>query len=267
VPGPEPSTPFIVEAQDRLWRDQGEAHLALRKFRFWEVKVFDASTGAELTSKSGKVIATVIGLKDEIYLDDLADKTRRGMLGQVQRGFSPGGRPYGYHSDPITDPTRTDVYSRPLIIGSRRVIDPDQAEVVRGIYEKYASGWSSKRIAAWLNEQRIPPPRVGQRGWTYSTISGQRKLSNGILRNPIYAGWQVWNRVQKMRDPETGKRVWRRRPPEEWVHVKAYVRTSMLFGLQCRLVVPTLIRSASRNGCHGPSSTQTKSIRSLSVTL
>lgn len=155
---------IIVEAQDRLWRDQGEAHLALRRFGFWEVKVFDASTGAELTSKTGKVIATVVGLKDEIYLDDLADKTRRGMLGQVRRGFSPGGRPYGYRSDPITDPTRTDVYGRPLIIGSKRVIDPDQAEVVRRIYRMSASGWSAKRIAAWLNEQRIPPPRLGQLG-------------------------------------------------------------------------------------------------------
>lgn len=54
-------------------------------------------------------------------------------------------------------------------------------------------------------------------GWVPSTIRGQKKLAFGILRNPIYVGRPMWNRAQKMRDPDTGRRVWRLRPPDQWV--------------------------------------------------
>lgn len=65
------------------------------------------------------------------------------------------------------------------------------------------------------------PPRWRQgrstKGWTPSTINGQPKLAFGILNNPIYIGRLTWNRAQKVRDPETGKRVWRLRPADDWI--------------------------------------------------
>lgn len=39
--------------------------------------------------------------------------------------------------------------------------------------------------------------------------------------SPIHAGRVVWNRSQKHRDPDTGKRVMRMRPKEEWVYAEA----------------------------------------------
>jgi DNA invertase Pin-like site-specific DNA recombinase len=41
---------ILVEAQDRLWRDQGEMHNALKRLRFWGVKVFSVAAGADLTA-------------------------------------------------------------------------------------------------------------------------------------------------------------------------------------------------------------------------
>lgn len=50
-----------------------------------------------------------------------------------------------------------------------------------------------------------------------STINGNAKRANGILQNSLYAGRQVWNRVRMIKDPDSGRRVSRPNPPEEWV--------------------------------------------------
>src|SRR6516225_1702858 len=56
---------------------------------------------------------------------------------------------------------------------------------------------------------------------------GHRRLSPdprrgrlGILNNPAYVGRVVWNRSQKVRDPDTGKRLMRPRPESEWPWVE-----------------------------------------------
>ena len=69
---------IVVEAQDRLWRDQAEMHAAIARLRYLGIKVFSVATGSDLTDYGGRVVATVLGLKDEIFLEDLRAKTHRG---------------------------------------------------------------------------------------------------------------------------------------------------------------------------------------------
>ena len=38
-----------------------------------------------------------------------------------------------------------------------------------------------------------------------------------ILNNELYVGRMVWNRLRYVRDPDTGKRVSRLNPADEWV--------------------------------------------------
>ncbi|HEV2357092.1 MAG TPA: recombinase family protein [bacterium] len=154
-----------------------------------------------------------MGWKDEAFLEDLRDKTRRGMAGQVRRGLSAGGRAYGYRSEPM--------YSdQHQIVGYKRVVDSQEAAVVRRIFELYDSGYSPKTIVHMLNEERVAPPRPsrGRRlmGWTWTTINGSPRKAIGILNNPLYVGKLAWNRSQKVRDPDTGKRMMRLRPEGEW---------------------------------------------------
>ena len=54
-----------------------------------------------------------------------------------------------------------------------------------------------------------------------ATITGSTVRALGILNNPMYVGRVVWNRSRKVRDPETGKRTMRVRPPDEWVWTDA----------------------------------------------
>jgi len=58
-------------------------------------------------------------------------------------------------------------------------IVPEEAELVRRIYDAYLAGMGRSAIARWLNQEGIAAPRGGN--WGESTISG-------VLRNEKYTG-------------------------------------------------------------------------------
>ena len=209
---------IIAEDTDRLWRDQAEMHTALKLLRHWGVRVFIASTGTDLTSDEGGIIASVTGQQAEAFLTNLKKKIRRGMEGRIRAGYSCGGRPYGYKSVPNYDDTRRDSYGKALVIGYKKVIDEAEAAIVRRIFEMYVDGMSPKQIAYRFNEEGIPAPNGG--GWTWQSIGGSRAKASGTLHNPIYVGRLVWGRTQKVRDPRTGKRVVKARHMDDWQETK-----------------------------------------------
>ena len=45
---------------------------------------------------------------NDLFLDDLAQKTHRGLAGQALKGNNCGGRNYGYKHVPIEHPTERD---------------------------------------------------------------------------------------------------------------------------------------------------------------
>ena len=152
------------------------------------------------------------GWKDEAFLEDLRDKTRRGMVGQVSRAFSAGGRAYGYRSKSVHDETGE-------VSGFVASLTLTRPQSCVASTRRTVKGQSPKTIAHRLNADGVTPPRAARgrrvRGWTWSTIAGSPKKASGILNNPIYAGRVAWNRSQKVRDPDTGKRLMRMRPREE----------------------------------------------------
>jgi site-specific DNA recombinase len=54
-----------------------------------------------------------------------------------------------------------------------------------------------------------------------STINGSGKRGHGIIRNPLYSGRPIWNRVRMVKNPSTGKRLSRVNPESEWQTVDA----------------------------------------------
>lgn len=63
---------------------------------------------------------------------------------------------------------------------SELVINPDEADVVRWIFERYLSGDSLGKIAAGLEEQGIPSP-TGKPKWN-------REAINKLISNEKYTG-------------------------------------------------------------------------------
>jgi site-specific DNA recombinase len=89
-----------------------------------------------------------------------------------------------------------------------------EADVIRRIFREYATGSVPRAIASRLNAEGIPPPRG--RYWLASTINGHTKRKTGILQNELYCGRLVWNRCYRVRDPDTGQRIWRYKDQSEW---------------------------------------------------
>ena len=149
---------ILTESLDRVSRDQEDIAHVFKRMRFKGVRI--------VTLSEGEVNELHIGLKGTmgaLYLKDLADKTRRGLRGRIEAGKSGGGNSYGY-----------DVVSKignngEPVRGERR-INPQQAEIVTGIFKDYARGISPRAIAKQLNREGVPSP--SGKGWGPSTIHG-----------------------------------------------------------------------------------------------
>jgi site-specific DNA recombinase len=190
---------ILVDDLSRLSRDSIEAQQQVKRLTFAGVRFIGVSDGVDTGRKGHKAEVGLRGIMGELYLDDLRDKTHRGLTGRALAGASAGGLPYGY-----TAPST-----------GQRAIDERQAEIVRRIYTDYLSGLTPRAIAAALNRDGVPSPRGGT--WAMSAIHGDVRRGIGILTNPIYVGRPIWNRSRFDKHPETGKRVRRERPESEWI--------------------------------------------------
>ncbi len=194
---------LLAESTDRVARHQGDAFAIRERLDYAGARLFTLLDGVV-----DDITGTIKGLFDARFRKDLAERVKRGQRGAVAVGRSPGGLAYGYRRanriDDRGDPVR-----------GLREIDPDQATIVRRIFEEYDRDISPRAIAEGLNADNIPGPRG--RAWTRSTILGDRKRQNGLLRNRLYAGELVHGRTSKRADPFT--RATRIRPNSEegWI--------------------------------------------------
>ncbi len=197
----------VAEALDRLSRDQEDIARLYKQLSFAGVKL--------LTLAEGEISELHVGLKgtmNALFLKDLASKIRRGQRGRIATGFSPGGLSYGYRVVRELDDDGN-------LLRGQRCVDVGEAAIVRRIFEDYVKGASPRAIAIALNAEGIPSPRGA--GWSPSTINGPRQRGSGILWNEAYRGCLVYNRVRMIRDPDTGMRISRPNPREEWIVVDA----------------------------------------------
>lgn len=179
---------IIVEALDRLSRDMEDLAGIHKRLTFAGVDIRAVHEGQVNT-----VLVGLRGLVGQLYREDNAHKIRRALAGLVREGRSAGGCPYGYA----------------VVPGQRgaRAIVPEEAKVIRRIYNEYASGVGAREIAAGLNADGVPPARG--RAWCASSLNGGRQRGSGILRNRLYVGEIEWNKNRQVRDPDSGKHVHR----------------------------------------------------------
>jgi site-specific DNA recombinase len=203
---------ILVEDLSRLTRDMAETLRLYHRLRLKGIDLVGVSDGIATSRHGAKVHLAVKGLVNELYLDDLRDKTHRGLTGRVQRGFSAGGRTFGYR----TVPTSTEAKLGKGGVSARIEIEPAEAEIVRRIFRAYAGGSSMKRIVFELNRERVPFPAKdtkrgpARRGWALSSVQT-------ILHNERYRGLWIWNKTRFLKDPDTGRRRPVPRPPDDWI--------------------------------------------------
>ncbi|MGH1447025.1 MAG: recombinase family protein, partial [Cognatishimia sp.] len=193
----------ISEAMDRLSRSQADIALIYERCQFQRVMIETLSEGLLSELHIG-----MKGSMNAMFIKDLGDKTRRGLMGRALAGKCAGGKAYGYKN--IVKFTEAGDH----IKGDRTII-PTEAVTINRIFTDYSNGISPKKIAEALNNEGIPGP--SGRGWGASTLHGNRERGTGILNNELYIGRQIWNRLNYAKDPDTGKRVSRLNPAEDWV--------------------------------------------------
>jgi site-specific DNA recombinase len=184
-----------AETTSRYGRDEEDRAAARKRLTFCGVEIY--------TPVDGVVSRMMDGIKavmDAHQLEDLKVMIRRGMSAVIRDGRHNGGMAYGYKPIP----------GKP---GELEIVE-DKAEIVRRIFREYIAGDTPRAIAARLNAEGIPPPRKFY--WRASTINGHTKRRTGILQCELYIGRLIWNRACRVRDPDTGKRVWRYKPETEW---------------------------------------------------
>lgn len=187
-----------TEALDRLSRDQEDIAHIYKRLKYAGVALETLSAGHETDLHIG-----LKGTMNQMFLTELGNKTRRGLVARVKDGFSGGGRCYEYD----------------LGAKGELTVNTRQAAVIRSIFERYADGESPRTIAHSLNTAREPGPRGGT--WTPSSIHGDRRAQDGILHQELYIGVRVFNRRRYRKYPDTGKRSSILNPPEDWIRQPA----------------------------------------------
>ena len=145
------STKNLIELID-LFAEKGCAFNSL-------MESIDTSTA------TGRMFIKIVGIFAEFERENLAERVSFGIEQKAREGnYINCGGVYGYDYDKAV---------------SDIVFNPDEAEMVRKIYELYLKGTSFSKICNWLTERNFPTKRGGR--WDPSTIES-------ILSNPLYVG-------------------------------------------------------------------------------
>lgn len=136
------------------------------------------SENFETETPMGKFALQMMGAVGELERNTIVDNVKLGMAQRSRQGRWNGGICLGYKSEAVNPDNLND---------TRLVIVPDEAIIVRKIFNMYASGKGLRAIANSLNKEGY----TTKRGNSFSTASIKE-----IILNPIYIGKVRFNRYE-----------------------------------------------------------------------
>ncbi len=183
---------FIVWASNRFARNKMDAANFKQELKKFGTRLVYVVSDIDTETDDGWFLDGIFELIDERYSRSLAHDTRRSMMKNAREGFYNGGNvPFGYRT--VADGKRT-----------RLTPDAVEAQIVRHMFSRYVQGAGTKEISIELNETERW--KRGKR-WNKNTV-------NFILKNPVYAGYIVFNR----RDHRSRMN----RPASQWVMTRSH---------------------------------------------
>lgn len=132
---------ILVEDLSRIGRDSADLFMLQRVLEFQGVRLIGVADGVDTFAGHSRLTYGLKALVSSMYLHDLRDKTKRGLVGRALKGFSTGGLPLGFTSRRVNDE------------GSEIVVDEARAALVRRVFALYLEGRSCAEIAGLLNRE------------------------------------------------------------------------------------------------------------------
>jgi site-specific DNA recombinase len=178
----------------RLGRDMIEVAYTIKQIAEHGVRIFVYLDDSEI-SVEDEVAQAMTMLRGFSAASERRQTSKRvfdSALRRVKAGQVAGAKVFGYDNIPVLGPSGKKSHVE------RRKNDAQAAIVVR-VFELYASGLGSVKVARRLNAEGVISPR---HGWSQTTV-------RGVLRNPIYRGEVVWGRIKTIcaRGRTTTRRV------------------------------------------------------------
>ena len=202
---------IVCDETSRITRNQAELHRLVAELNFRDHFLITCD-GIDTRNESAALVLAVKAAVDQMEGRKIGYRTYRSLRERHKDGHSAGGKIFGYTSEQDGE-------------YRRRVINPEQAEVIKEIFERYAEGESARQIVRDFNERGVPSPGSYWKnrrslGWVHTTLLGSQAKASGILRNPIYTGRVTWNKRTSKKVPGTGRRIQKRRPESEWIEYR-----------------------------------------------
>ncbi len=140
---------ILTEDVSRISRDMGDAALIFKRLQFASVPLIGLSDGIDTSARQGKLTYAFKSMMAEWYIDELRDRTLRGLEGRALAGFATGNVPFGYRTEPEVDGSGR-------ALGNRILIDEDAAPIIRRIFTEYRDGGALHQLLPRAEPRRRP---------------------------------------------------------------------------------------------------------------
>ncbi len=156
---------IITKSVTRFARNTVDSIRTIRQLKEWGVAVYFEKERVNTLSEKSEQLLTILSSIAQGESESISTNNRWGIQYRFQNGtFIIGTPAFGYCNNE----------------NGELVIEPEEALIVRRIFDEYLGGKGSYMIAKMLRDEGIPTIR-GSKGWQDSVVKG-------ILQNPIYEG-------------------------------------------------------------------------------
>lgn len=194
---------LVVEPQRLSRGDMLDCGTIVHAFRYTETLVITPVKTYNLTDEYDRKFFEMELSRGNDYLEYVKKILQRGRIASVKEGqFIASDPPYGYNKISYKEENGKIFHTLEP--------HPQEAPIVKYIYELYLQGWGYQRIANELNNLNIPSKRNAF--WSAYPLKA-------ILSNPVYIGKICWNQRKTQIDYKNGELI-KSRPmsnKEDWL--------------------------------------------------